>query len=46
MSSWVERLEVGWVDSDSVSPRQRAYPETGRVRGSEFSFRNFVGDES
>ena len=34
------------VDSDSVFHQDREHIKTGRVKSSEFSFRNFVGDES
>ena len=52
MSEWMNEWlggEAGGgvgVESDSVLHQDREHIKTGRVRSSEFSFRNFVGDES
>lgn len=48
MNEWLGGEAGGGVgvESDSVLHQDREHIKTGRVRSSEFSFRNFVGDES
>ena len=47
MNEWLGGEAGGGVgvESDSVLHQDREHIKTGRVRSSEFSFRNFVGDE-
>ena len=48
MNEWLGGEAGGGVgvDSDRVFHQDREHIKMGRVRSSEFSFRNFVGDES